>query len=461
LTGESFAQQKVVFFDAIKWVPEDAATTNLQLDKIEFDRQSVASGELLKVKFTVTNIGEATLRSQEPQASRTPDGRFYNDGRDGRPDDAYVYDEGECFAGNNLGSYASYPKESNRFRVTLGPDDTSGIDCAAAFGKYPWRWGLNGDLAPGETRELVGYVRFRNYGVSNRTLKLRGNILQEYVKYFYDEAQGFSTATLTVRPEAFQPESASYDALLNPLARVYRLGDVPDNFLARTHNPLSIPKKDYLGSFAWNGAFIDWGSGGPVAGADDDFVIEQVRSFVAPTSGAYTFSVPSDDGAWLWVDGQLVVDNSGLHGADEITGTIALNAGVHTFAFKYFEHGGSAAAGYAVKIPGADTFTLLRDALAGGAAQVGSTFVEQPNIRIAAEDMGGSGVERVRWSWDGITWNDRPGALLELGTLQNGTYRLQFAAVDRAGNEGDMREVAFTVNTNLTVYRAYLPVAGR
>ena len=69
-----------------------SANASPGLDTIEFDRQSVASGELLKVKFTVTNIGTATMHSQEPQASRTPDGRFYNDGRDGRPDDAYVYD---------------------------------------------------------------------------------------------------------------------------------------------------------------------------------------------------------------------------------------------------------------------------------------------------------------------------------------------------------------------------------
>jgi hypothetical protein len=304
-------------------------------------------------------------------------------------------------------------------------------------------------------------VRFRNSGTSDRTLKLRGNILQEYVKYFYDEAQGFSTATITVRPENFRPESAIYDALLNPIAQVYRLGGVPDNFLARTHNPLSIPTQEYLGSFAWNGVFTDWGNGGPVEGATDDFVIEQVRSFIAPTSGTYTFSVPSDDGAWLWVDGQLVVDNSGLHGTNDVTGTIALNAGPHTLAFKYFEHGGGAAAGYAVQLPGASAFTSVPDGLAGGAAQVGSVFVEYPEIHIAADDTGGSGVERIRWSWDGVNWNASFGDRLDIGKLQNGTYHLRYAPIDKAGNEGDLREIAFTVDTNLTVYRTYLPVAGR
>jgi hypothetical protein len=428
LTGEPLDQQKVLFFDAIKWVPENDATTNVRLDKIELDRQSVASGELLKVKFTVTNIGDVSLRSQEPQASRTPDGRFYNDGRDGRPDDAYVYDEGECFGGDSAGSYAIYPKESNRFRLVLGPDDASGIACARGFGNYPWRWGLNGDLAPGETREVVGYVRFRNQGTADRTIRLRGNVIQEYVKYYYGEGQGFSSATITVRPESFRPEGAGYDELLNPVAHVYRLGGVPDNFLARTHNPLSIPTQEYLGSFAWNGAFLDWGGGGPVAGAADDFVVEQVRSFIAPTSGTYTFGVSSDDGAWLWVDGRLVVDNSGLHGVhdsneapgaptNDITGTIELSAGPHTFAFKYFERGGTAAAGYSVQLPGESGFTLLPDGLGGGAAHVGTTFVEHPEIHIAADDQGGSGIERIRWSWDGATWEDSPGARLDLSEI--------------------------------------------
>src|SRR5439155_5957633 len=119
-----------------------------------------ADGELLRATFTVKNTGATTLRTQEPQAGTAPDGSF-DDGLGGRPDNAYVYDEGECFLGDSAGSYPSYPKESDRFRVVLGPTDTGSIACAGNFGGYPWRWGLNGDLSPGETREIVGYVRLR------------------------------------------------------------------------------------------------------------------------------------------------------------------------------------------------------------------------------------------------------------------------------------------------------------
>jgi len=474
LTGEPMSAGRVVFFDAVKWVPENSGSTDVQIVKTTFDRSSISSGELLKVTFTVKNVGTTTLHTQEPQASLAPDGHTFNDGLSGRSDDAYTYDEGECFAGDSAGSYAAFPKESNRFRVVLGPSDTSGIACAAGFGNYPWRWGLNGDLAPNQTRDVVGYVRFRNSGASRRTITLRSNIIQEYVKYYYDVDQGFSSATLTILPERVAPEAASYDTPLNPVAQVYQLGRVPDNFLARTRNPLSIPRSHYVGSFAWNGAFTNWGSGGPLPNLDDDYIIVQTRSFVAPTSGLYTFGITSDDGAWLWVDGQLVVDNSGLHAVhdtndtsndasltNDVTGAVSLSAGVHTIGFQYFERSGLAAAGYCVKLPGASGFELVADGLGSGAAQLGSIFYQFPRLRVAADDGGGSGVDHIRWSWDGVNWDDSPGALLDLGRLQNASYHLRYAPVDKAGNQGTQRDLIFEVNTNLTIHRIYLPLAAR
>src|SRR5262249_37239675 len=205
------------------------------------------------------------------------------------------------------------------------------------------------------------------------------NIIQEYVKYFYDQNQGYNTASLTILPERIAPDAASYDAALNPVAHVYTLGDVPDNFLARTRNPLSIPRGQYVGDFAWNGAFIDWGAGGPL-GLTDQFLIEQARSFLVPSAGVYTFKVSSDDGAWLWIDGQLVVDNSGLHSTGDVTGTASLSAGAHVVGFKYFERSGSAAAGYSVQMPGTSEFVALPDGLGGGAESVGSIFAANPHL---------------------------------------------------------------------------------
>jgi hypothetical protein len=60
------------------------------------------------------------------------------------------------------------------------------------------------------------------------------------------------------------------------------------------------------------------------------------------TAGTYAFSTRSDDGTRLWIDGTLVVDNDFWQGFTERTGSIVLAAGVHTFAFGFYEGGGGA-----------------------------------------------------------------------------------------------------------------------
>jgi hypothetical protein len=112
-------------------------------------------------------------------------------------------------------------------------------------------------------------------------------------------------------------------------------------------------------------------------------------------------------------------------------------------------------------MPGESIFRTLPEGLGGGAFSLGGKFVEIPHLRVAADDAGGSGVDHLRWSWDGVNWQDSPGALLDLGMLQNGAYHLRYVPMDVAGNQGDQRDLTFTVNTNTTIFRTYLPVAGR
>lgn len=438
-TGEPFSQRKVIFFDSIKWVPE----TRVQVDlvNVAYDRTTVAAGELLKVTFTVKNNSDVIVYGQDPQAGTQPGGAF-------DPANGYVYDEGECFLGREGQNYPAYPKETERFRVTLGPTNRS-VACDGNPGGYPWRWGINGALEPGETRDIIGYVRFREPG----SVTLQAGIIQEYVRY---HTQGAATSSITVTPEKFAPLPMSYDGSLQPQAHVYELGAVPDNFLARTRNPLSIPGGSYVGSFAWDGTTRDWGGGGPL-GQTDMFVVEQTRVFLAPTTGSYTFRITSDDGSWLWIDGREVVVNHGLHATTEATGTITLDAGPHVLAFKYFERTGMAAAGYAVQMPGSTTFVAPPDGVGGSVTRFGSTFVTLPDLTLAADDLGGSGMAHLRYSWDGANWFDGPGGLLRLGRLVDGTYRLRYQAVDNSGNTSAVQELAFTVNSKLEIHRLYTP----
>ncbi|MFN8495897.1 MAG: PA14 domain-containing protein [Caldilineaceae bacterium] len=61
----------------------------------------------------------------------------------------------------------------------------------------------------------------------------------------------------------------------------------------------------------------------------------------APQDGNYVFGVDSDDGAFLYIDGKLVVDNGGAHGARYVENALSLTAGLHPIEVHYFQDGGS------------------------------------------------------------------------------------------------------------------------
>ena len=61
-----------------------------------------------------------------------------------------------------------------------------------------------------------------------------------------------------------------------------------------------------------------------------------------PTGGNWTFFTTSDDGSRLKIGATTVVNNDGLHGMVEQSGTISLAPGRHAFRVEFFERGGGA-----------------------------------------------------------------------------------------------------------------------
>jgi hypothetical protein len=451
LTGEALSSQRLVFFDSVRWVKEDPAAAKLDVLQVSYDRSSVPAGELLKVTFTVKNSGPIAIEGQAPQA-----GSSYSLA------DSYVYEEGECFQPPEGQGYPSYPKELGRIRVMLGPADPSRLPaCGGDSGGYPWRWGINGRLEPGEVREVVGYLRLRTPGV----LSLQAGAINEYVGYL---AQGSGAATITVTPERQLPAPAAYDELLRPLAHVYRLGDAPDNLLARSQDAGAALRGAYAGSFPWHGEMAAWGDGGPLPQEPalvDRFLVEQTRVFVAPVSGAYTFRITAADGGWLWVDGQLVAGGAGGQDGAERLGTMTLSAGRHVLSYKGLERGGAATMGYAVQQPGAAGFLPVQDGLGGagvgGEERLGASFRQLGGLTLAADDMGGAGVARLLVSTDGGELLEHPGGLATLGPLADGWHSVRYKAVDSAGNESEERSLRFRVDSAMVIYRTFVPLAVR
>ncbi len=442
--AEPFSQQRVMYFDAIQWVKEEPQAEVALLD-VRYDSNEVAVGELLQVTFRVQNTGAVPLETQAPESSKDDSGSYLTD-------EGYVYDEGECFRGNGTNDYPVFDKEAGRFRVMLGATNRFAASCDGDTGGYPWRWGLNGTLQPGETRDITGYVRFREPG----TITLQAGIVEEYAQY---RTEGVGTRTITVTAERETPVAAQHDRTMQAQAFVYELGQIPDNFLGRTSNALSIPLGDYLGSFAWDGTLTNWEDGGPLEGLADRFVIVQTRPFYAPVSGEYTFRTISDDGSWLWVNGQQVVNNYGLHQSEPMTGTIELDAGVHVLSFRYFESTGTAEAGYAMRLPGSDddSYVVPDDPMQGG-VRFGDTYIIPPtDMVLVADDQAGSGIDYIRYAINFGSTRQSDGNMVRLDELGDGVYTVTYRAVDNAGNESDEQTLTFTIDSTLEVERTFIP----
>ncbi|UYZ64288.1 PA14 domain-containing protein [Hymenobacter weizhouensis] len=73
---------------------------------------------------------------------------------------------------------------------------------------------------------------------------------------------------------------------------------------------------------------------------NDDFGFRYTGYIQVPTDGLYTFYTSSDDGSQLFIGNQLVVNNDGLHGTQERSGTVSLRAGLHAVSITFFERGG-------------------------------------------------------------------------------------------------------------------------
>ena len=73
----------------------------------------------------------------------------------------------------------------------------------------------------------------------------------------------------------------------------------------------------------------------------EPYSIRWIGKIAIPREGEYRFATRSDDGSFVWVDGQLVVDNGGAHGAQLRAGSIYLTQGFHDLEVRYFQGGGA------------------------------------------------------------------------------------------------------------------------
>jgi alpha-mannosidase len=78
----------------------------------------------------------------------------------------------------------------------------------------------------------------------------------------------------------------------------------------------------------------------PAIARPEEFALRMDGYITVPGDGVYAFRLASDDGSALWIDGERVIDNDGLHGNQERICHVALRAGAHAIRIEYFQRGG-------------------------------------------------------------------------------------------------------------------------
>lgn len=164
------------------WFPsvrtDSCSVTSADITNVQFRPVRLTAGELLEVRITVRNTGNTVIYSQGPNPH-------------------FTYSEGETFESRG------YPSQQGKFRVGVDFGGRTGID-------HPYRWGLSKNLNPGESVEVVGYIRLN----APRTVDYWAGLVQEYVKWHTDQrGKRQITVDLVVScPDAYEPNGDWYNS---------------------------------------------------------------------------------------------------------------------------------------------------------------------------------------------------------------------------------------------------------
>ena len=95
-------------------------------------------------------------------------------------------------------------------------------------------------------------------------------------------------------------------------------------------------------------------------GLDDTFVT-QLYGYLETEAGPYNLRLSSDDGSRILLDGELLIDNDGLHGHQGVEASLELEAGLHEFEIWHFENSGGQSIVLEWQTPGSEEFVVVPD----------------------------------------------------------------------------------------------------
>lgn len=99
-----------------------------QITGVSMSPVTLSAGDTMKVEITVKNVSNATIKTQGPEPG-------------------FTYIQGQTFQSQN------YSSRTGAYRVGINFSGQRPVE-------YPYRWGLGGDLPPGVSTTLTGYIKF-------------------------------------------------------------------------------------------------------------------------------------------------------------------------------------------------------------------------------------------------------------------------------------------------------------
>ncbi|HVC34463.1 MAG TPA: Flp pilus assembly protein CpaB [Chloroflexota bacterium] len=132
------------------------------IESVEISPTNAKPGDILTVKIAVKNTSDKPIQSQAP-------------------DPKYTYVQGTTYYSQK------FPSQDGKFRVGINFD-------GQASAPFPYRWGFGGDLAPGATTTVIGYIKL-TYDI--KPTNFWAGLIQEPEKVLQDNE---GTTLVTVLP---------------------------------------------------------------------------------------------------------------------------------------------------------------------------------------------------------------------------------------------------------------------
>lgn len=183
---------------------------------------------------------------------------------------------------------------------------------------------------------------------------------------------------------------------------------------------------------------FDWGAGSPDAAIDPSTFSARWDGAWSFEGGIYTFSMTTDDGMRVWLDGEPLFDEFFSQSPTTYTVETEVNGGDHHIRVEYYEKGGDAVAGFSWTLDSADPPPEEPPT----AAFTYSPEWGRPGVDLTfdASASSSNGTPEYRWDWeDDGTWDAEwmSDAVLEHAYADAGTYTVRLEVRDTSSGLTD------------------------